>query len=177
MVTLSEFGRRAEENGGGGVDHGLGQAVLALGGGINGGQVMGRWPTLAPGSLDDGDLAVTTDYRSILAEILAKRCGLTSATSVFPGFSPWPSASPSSARSCSAPPILRGVDSPGVASPQQLLPAVRAAGLPSGAARRRSPSSHRAFAAAVRAGWSCRSRRPDGARAASNTASTASDRG
>jgi uncharacterized protein (DUF1501 family) len=88
VVTLSEFGRRAKENGGGGVDHGLGQAVLAFGGGIKGGQVMGRWPTLAAGSLSDGDLAVTTDYRSILAEILAKRCGLTSASSVFPGFSP-----------------------------------------------------------------------------------------
>jgi uncharacterized protein (DUF1501 family) len=88
VVTLSEFGRRAKENGGGGVDHGLGQAVLAFGGGINGGQVMGRWPTLAPGSLADGDLAVTTDYRSILAEILTKRCGMSSASSVFPGFTP-----------------------------------------------------------------------------------------
>ena len=88
VVTLSEFGRRATENGGGGVDHGLGQAVLAFGGGINGGQVMGRWPTLAAGSLADGDLAVTTDYRSILAEILTKRCGMSSATSVFPGFTP-----------------------------------------------------------------------------------------
>ncbi|MCW2545755.1 MAG: hypothetical protein JWN96_215 [Mycobacterium sp.] len=88
VVTLSEFGRRAKENGGGGVDHGLGQAVLAFGGGINGGQVMGRWPTLAAGSLSDGDLAVTTDYRSILAEILAKRCGLSSASAVFPGFAP-----------------------------------------------------------------------------------------
>jgi uncharacterized protein (DUF1501 family) len=88
VVTLSEFGRRAKENGGGGVDHGLGQAVLAFGGGINGGSVKGAWPTLAPGSLSDGDLAVTTDYRSILAEILSKRCGLGSASSVFPGFSP-----------------------------------------------------------------------------------------
>lgn len=88
VVTLSEFGRRTAENGGGGVDHGLGQAVLAFGGGINGGSVMGSWPTLASGSLSDGDLAVTTDYRSILAEILAKRCGLTSASTVFPGFSP-----------------------------------------------------------------------------------------
>jgi uncharacterized protein (DUF1501 family) len=49
---------------------------------------MGRWPTLAAGSLSDGDLAVTTDYRSILAEILAKRCGLSSASAVFPGFAP-----------------------------------------------------------------------------------------
>ncbi len=88
IVTLSEFGRRAAENGDGGADHGLGQAVLALGGGINGGQVIGKWPTLAAGSLNGGDLAVTTDYRSILAEIFSKRCGLTSAGTVFPGFSP-----------------------------------------------------------------------------------------
>jgi uncharacterized protein (DUF1501 family) len=88
IVTLSEFGRRAAENGSGGADHGLGQAVLALGGGINGGQVMGSWPTLAPGSLSDGDLAVTTDYRSILTEVLTKRCGLTGASTLFPGFTP-----------------------------------------------------------------------------------------
>jgi uncharacterized protein (DUF1501 family) len=88
VVTLSEFGRRAKENGGGGVDHGLGQAVLAFGGGINGGQIMGQWPTLAAGSLADGDLAVTTDYRSILAEILTKRCGMSSPATVFPGFTP-----------------------------------------------------------------------------------------
>jgi uncharacterized protein (DUF1501 family) len=90
LVTLSEFGRRAYENGSGGCDHGLGQAVLALGGGVNGGQVIGRWPTLTPGALADGDLAVTTDYRSILTEILTKRCGLASSTAVFPGFSPQP---------------------------------------------------------------------------------------
>jgi uncharacterized protein (DUF1501 family) len=88
IVTLSEFGRRAAENGSGGADHGLGQAVLALGGGINGGQVVGQWPTLAPGSLADGDLAVTTDYRSILTEVLTKRCGLTGASTLFPGFTP-----------------------------------------------------------------------------------------
>jgi uncharacterized protein (DUF1501 family) len=90
IVTLSEFGRRAAENGSGGVDHGLGQAVLALGGGINGGQVLGQWPTLAPGSLADGDLAVTTDYRSILTEVLTKRCGLSSPATLFPGFVPQP---------------------------------------------------------------------------------------
>jgi uncharacterized protein (DUF1501 family) len=88
LVTLSEFGRRAYENGSGGADHGLGQAVLALGGGVNGGQVLGPWPTLAPGALADGDLAVTTDYRSILSEILTRRCGLASTTSVFPNFTP-----------------------------------------------------------------------------------------
>ena len=88
LVTLSEFGRRAYENGSGGADHGLGQAVLALGGGVNGGQVLGPWPTLAPGALADGDLAVTTDYRSILSEILTKRCGLASPATVFPNFTP-----------------------------------------------------------------------------------------
>ncbi|HEX4015541.1 MAG TPA: DUF1501 domain-containing protein [Frankiaceae bacterium] len=88
IVTLSEFGRRAAENGSGGADHGLGQAVLALGGGINGGHVIGQWPTLAAGSLADGDLAVTTDYRSILTEVLTKRCGLTGAATLFPGFTP-----------------------------------------------------------------------------------------
>jgi uncharacterized protein (DUF1501 family) len=88
IVTLSEFGRRVEENGSGGVDHGLGQAVLALGGGINGGQVLGHWPTLAPGALADGDLAVTTDYRSILAEVLTKRCGVASTSTLFPNFTP-----------------------------------------------------------------------------------------
>ena len=87
VVTLTEFGRRARENGGGGFDHGLGQAVLAFGGGIKGGQVLGSWPTLASGALSDGDLAVTTDYRSILAEILRKRCGLSTPAAVFPNFS------------------------------------------------------------------------------------------
>ncbi len=88
LVTLSEFGRRAYENGSGGADHGLGQAVLALGGGVNGGQVLGQWPTLAPGALADGDLAVTTDYRSILSEILTKRCGLASSSIGLPELHP-----------------------------------------------------------------------------------------
>ncbi|MDX6208000.1 MAG: hypothetical protein QOE24_391 [Frankiales bacterium] len=83
LVTLSEFGRRVEENGSGGVDHGHGNAVLLLGGGVAGGQVLGRWPGLAPSALDDGDLAGTTDYRAILAELLEKRGGLNPAK-VFP---------------------------------------------------------------------------------------------
>jgi uncharacterized protein (DUF1501 family) len=84
VVTLSEFGRRVQENGSGGLDHGHGNAVLLLGGGIAGGQVLGRWPGLAPSALDDGDLAGTTDYRTILAELLEKRGGLSGAK-VFPG--------------------------------------------------------------------------------------------
>jgi uncharacterized protein (DUF1501 family) len=85
LVTLTEFGRRVEENGSGGTDHGHGQAVLLLGGGVRGGQVHGQWPGLAPGALVDGDLAATTEYRTILAEILEKRCGAGSVASIFPG--------------------------------------------------------------------------------------------
>lgn len=87
LVTLTEFGRRVEENGSGGTDHGFGQAVMMLGGGVKGGQVHGQWPTLAPGELIDGDLRATTDYRAVLAEILEKRCGASSSnvSSIFPG--------------------------------------------------------------------------------------------
>ena len=85
VITLTEFGRRVEENGSNGVDHGHGQAVLLLGGGVHGGHVHGVWPTLAPGALDDGDLKATTDYRALLAEILEKRCGASGVSQVFPG--------------------------------------------------------------------------------------------
>jgi len=89
VVTLSEFGRRAQENGSGGVDHGHGNAVFVLGGGVRGGKVYGRWPGLAPGALVDGDLAGTTDYRAVLSELLVDRCGASTAglAQVFPGWS------------------------------------------------------------------------------------------
>jgi uncharacterized protein (DUF1501 family) len=90
LVTLSEFGRRAGENGSGGTDHGHGNAVLLLGGGVAGGQVYGRWPGLTDADLVDGDLAGTTDYRQILAEVLVRRCGLASPADVFPGLVPEP---------------------------------------------------------------------------------------
>jgi uncharacterized protein (DUF1501 family) len=83
LVTLSEFGRRVAENGSGGVDHGHGNACLVLGGGVVGGKVHGTWPGLGAGQLDEGDLAGTTDYRTILAELLEKRGKLSSAE-VFP---------------------------------------------------------------------------------------------
>jgi uncharacterized protein (DUF1501 family) len=89
LITLSEFGRRAEENGSQGLDHGHGNAVLVVGGGIKPG-VHGRWPGLGPDKLVDGDLAGTTDYRSIVSEVLKKRCGVSSTTDVFPGFKPRP---------------------------------------------------------------------------------------
>ncbi len=87
LVTLSEFRRRVYENGSGGTDHGHGNAVLLLGGGVVGGQVHGTWPGLAPDALVDGDLAGTTDYRLVLAEVLAKRCGAGSMSTIFPGLS------------------------------------------------------------------------------------------
>ncbi|WP_375429859.1 DUF1501 domain-containing protein [uncultured Friedmanniella sp.] len=83
LVTLSEFGRRVAENGSGGVDHGHGNLAMVMGGGVVGGRVFGRWPGLGPDQLDDGDLASTTDYRTIIAEILEKRCRLSTGT-VFP---------------------------------------------------------------------------------------------
>jgi len=75
LITLTEFGRRIEENGSGGTDHGFGQSVFLMGGGVRGGQVHGTWPGLAPQDLVDGDLDATTDYRNLLAEVLEKRCG------------------------------------------------------------------------------------------------------
>jgi uncharacterized protein (DUF1501 family) len=87
LVTLTEFGRRVEENGSGGTDHGFGQAVFLMGNGVKGGQVHGTWPGLAPNELVDGDLDATTDYRNLLAEVLEKRCGATSGNvaDIFPG--------------------------------------------------------------------------------------------
>ncbi len=84
VVTLSEFGRRVAENGSGGLDHGYGNVSFVLGGGVNGGKVYGAWPGLAPDKLLAGDLPATTDYRSVLGEILERRCGLTAGT-VLPG--------------------------------------------------------------------------------------------
>lgn len=85
LVTISEFGRRVAQNGSGGLDHGYGNAMLLLGGNVKGGKVYGKWPGLAPSRLIDGDLAVTTDYRSVIAEVLRVRCGLGDTSAVFPG--------------------------------------------------------------------------------------------
>lgn len=84
VVVMSEFGRRVAENGSAGLDHGHGNAMLLLGGHVAGGQVHGTWPTLAPAALDQGDLAITTDYRDVLAEILSKRLGNAALEQVFP---------------------------------------------------------------------------------------------
>ena len=87
ILTMSEFGRAVVENGSRGTDHGHGNAMMILGGGVRGGKVYGRWPGLAPEQRYDGrDLAVTTDFRSVFAEVVRGHLGLTDAGAVFPGF-------------------------------------------------------------------------------------------
>jgi uncharacterized protein (DUF1501 family) len=85
VVTLSEFGRRVAENGNRGLDHGWGNVMLLMGGGVRGGRYYASWPGLAAGSLVDGDLAVTTDYRNVLGEVVSTRFPSRPATGVFPG--------------------------------------------------------------------------------------------
>ncbi len=84
VVVMTEFGRRVEENANGGTDHGSASVMLALGGSVNGGKIYGKWPGLKPGDLHAGDLAVTTDYRQVLQEVLVKRRGEKSPKAVFP---------------------------------------------------------------------------------------------
>jgi uncharacterized protein (DUF1501 family) len=86
LVTMSEFGRTAEQNGTGGTDHGHANAMFVLGGGIKGGKVYGRWPGLEKDQLNEGrDLAVTTDFRQVLAEVLAGSLGTSDMDLTFPG--------------------------------------------------------------------------------------------
>jgi len=87
LVTISEFGRRVVENASQGLDHGYGNVMLLAGAGVRGGQFYGSWPGLRADG--DADLLVTTDYRSVLAEVVATRFGASTAT-VFPSFSPAP---------------------------------------------------------------------------------------
>jgi len=89
LVVMTEFGRRLHENNSLGTDHGRASVMFLLGGGVNGGKVHGEWPGLAERQLEPpGDLRVTTDYRDVLAEVLAKRVGNKELGSVFPGYSP-----------------------------------------------------------------------------------------
>ncbi|SNY40894.1 DUF1501 domain-containing protein [Paractinoplanes atraurantiacus] len=88
LLTVSEFGRRVAENGSHGVDHGHGNAMLVLGGGVRGGKIFTKWPGLSPDALVAGDLAATTDYRAVIGEVLQKRCGVGSLSQVFPDVSP-----------------------------------------------------------------------------------------
>ncbi len=85
IVSMSEFGRRASENGSLGTDHGHGSMMMVMGGNVLGGQVHGQWPGLGQGQLvGPGDLAVTTDYRDILSEILVKRLNNSALDEIFP---------------------------------------------------------------------------------------------
>jgi uncharacterized protein (DUF1501 family) len=86
LVTMSEFGRTARENGTGGTDHGHANAMFVLGGQVKGGKVYGRWPGLANEQLNEGrDLTVTTDFRQVLGEAVSKTLGATNLDLVFPG--------------------------------------------------------------------------------------------
>ena len=92
IVTLTEFGRRLQENSSAGVDHGWASVIFVIGGGVKGGQVVCNWPGLEENNLRDGDLAVTTDYRHVLAEVMKNRGGLSSEaiSAILPGFTPLP---------------------------------------------------------------------------------------
>ncbi len=86
IVIMSEFGRRLKSNESRGTDHGHGNIMMVVSGNMNGGRMYGKWPGLATEALDEwGDLTITTDYRTILAEILEKKIGNTDVQKVFPG--------------------------------------------------------------------------------------------
>lgn len=91
VVVMSEFGRRLRSNNSGGTDHGYGNAMMVLGAGVKGGQMLGQWPGLANDALDDrADLAITTDYRHVLAEIMARHMMAQNNAALFPAFTPDP---------------------------------------------------------------------------------------
>jgi uncharacterized protein (DUF1501 family) len=90
VVVVSEFGRRVQSNASGGTDHGHGNVMLVLGGSVNGGQIYGDWLGLNGSVLDLGDVPVTTDYRSVLTEVITGLRGPPPA-GVFPNFRPGPS--------------------------------------------------------------------------------------
>lgn len=87
VLVYTEFGRRVPENGSAGTDHGTASLAYLMGGGVNGNQVISDWPGLDPANLEFGeDLRITTDLRSVIAELLNKRLGGTNVGTVFPGF-------------------------------------------------------------------------------------------
>ena len=86
LVTMSEFGRTARQNGTGGTDHGHANVMFVLGGQVKGGKVYGKWPGLANEQLNEGrDLVVTTDFRNVLGEAAYKTLGVRKLEAVFPG--------------------------------------------------------------------------------------------
>ena len=88
VLTMSEFGRMARQNGNGGTDHGHAGAMFAIGGPVKGGKVYGKWPGLETGQLYEGrDLALTTDFRTVFSEIATRHLGASKMDGLFPGFS------------------------------------------------------------------------------------------
>jgi len=86
LVTMSEFGRTARENGTGGTDHGHANAMFVLGANVTGGKVYGKWPGLDNDQLNEGrDLALTTDFRDVLGEVVSRTLGASNLEMVFPG--------------------------------------------------------------------------------------------
>ncbi len=95
VVTMSEFGRTVEENGTGGTDHGHGNCMMAFGGPVAGGRILGDWPGLDRDALYEGrDLAITTDFRDVFGEIAARHLGAASADRIFPGYALDPARRP-----------------------------------------------------------------------------------
>jgi uncharacterized protein (DUF1501 family) len=95
VLTMSEFGRAVDENGNRGTDHGHGNAMIVIGGGVRGGHVYGRWPGLAREQRYEGrDLAITTDFRDVFAEIVLRHLGLDDTRTVFPAYNVQPSKFP-----------------------------------------------------------------------------------
>lgn len=88
VIIMSEFGRRLEENGGRGTDHGHGGAIIVMSDNLKPIPVYTNWPTLDPDKLDSGDLAITTDYRDVLAELISKRLKNDALGEVFPDYTP-----------------------------------------------------------------------------------------
>ena len=87
ILTMSEFGRTARQNGNNGTDHGHATAFFALGGGVRGGKVLGQWPGLADEQLyERRDLALTTDFRAVFGEVALKHLGARNMARVFPGY-------------------------------------------------------------------------------------------
>jgi uncharacterized protein (DUF1501 family) len=82
---MSEFGRRLKSNDSGGTDHGHGNVMMVLGGNIKGGRIHGKWPGLKNDALDMGaDLAITTDYRDVLADVMSSHMKYANADRLFP---------------------------------------------------------------------------------------------
>jgi uncharacterized protein (DUF1501 family) len=94
ILTMSEFGRTVAENGNRGTDHGHGNAMMLIGGSVNGGRIYGQWPGLGEQQRHEGrDLQITTDFRDVFGEVVMRHLGAdeTSAARVFPGYGVKPS--------------------------------------------------------------------------------------